>query len=95
MSEFGQKISFNFLVYERTSLLNQLKLKHDAEQGTLIELWCVRDQPHLKRIKFMYKSLYTICLKKNIPERLERESYLEYLKIWTYFGLNKLDLTRT
>lgn len=94
-AEFGPKISFNFLVYERTSLLNQLKIKHDPDQGPMIELWCVRDQPLQKRIKFTCKTLYTICLKKNSPERLEREAFLEYLKIWTYFGLNKLDLTRT
>ena len=60
-----------------------------------MELWCVRDQPHLQRIKFYCKTLYTICLKKGTPEHLERESFLDYLRIWTYFGLNKLDLTRT
>lgn len=93
--EFGQKVSLNFLVYERTSLLHQLKLKLDHEQVPMIELWCARDQPELKRIRFSCRTLYTICLKKNSPEKLERETHLDYLKIWTYFGLNKLDLTRT
>jgi hypothetical protein len=69
-TEFGPKVSLNFLVYERTSLLHQLKLKLDQEQGIMVELWCARDQPEHKKIKFSCKTLYTICLKKNSPERL-------------------------
>ena len=44
--EFGQNISFNYLAYEKTGLIYQLRFFNNEESEELdfkMELWCVKD----------------------------------------------------
>lgn len=43
INEYGEdNATFPYLFYERTGLVNQLRIR---DEGTQQELWCVRDDP--------------------------------------------------
>lgn len=92
--EFGDTIGFNFLVYERTGLIYQIRLRTDPQDGLQMELWSVRDSPTEKCFKIKCKTLYDLRLKKHQSDTVERDTTMPYNKIWTFFGVNRADLSR-
>ena len=59
-----------------------------------MELWCVKDNPKQKQIKFECQTLYNLRLKKHYNETVKRDHILPYQNIWAHFGLKKQDLLR-
>lgn len=60
-----------------------------------MELWCVTDRRQEQKLIIKCQTLYSLRLKKHQEEEVLRDTELPYSQIWTYFGLNKKDLTRT
>ena len=81
-------------MYERTGLIYQLRLHKEPDEGTQMELWCVKDNPKKQEITFTCQTLYNMRIKKHTLETVKRSEILPYSDIWKHFGLNKLDLTR-
>lgn len=100
-AEYGEQVSFNYVAYEKTGIIYQLRFINNEdpenESGTnfKIELWCVRDHRKEQKMVIKCQTLYTIRLRKHEEEVVVRTNELPYQNIWTYFGLNKKDLTRT
>ena len=92
--EFGSDVTFNFLVYERTGLIYQLRLADDLELGTQMELWCVKDCPNEQELKFTCTTLYNVKIRKNYECSLDRSHTLAYSNIWAHFGVSKVDLSK-
>ena len=98
--EFGANASFNYLAYEKTGLIYQLRFHHDEdpEEGSnnlKMELWCVKDHRKEQKMVIKCQTLYKLRLRKHQDEEVLRFTELPYQRIWTFFGLNKKDLTRT
>ena len=60
-----------------------------------MELWCVKDNRKEQKMMIKCQTLYTLRMKKYQEEEVLRTTELLYQNIWTIFGLNKKDLTRT
>ena len=101
--EFGAAISFNYLAYEKNGLIYQLRFhsneehsnEEDDEPEFKMELWCVKDLHQEQKLVFKCQTLYALRLRKHQNEEVLRYTELPYRDIWTHFGLNKKDLTRT
>lgn len=75
LNEFGQDVQFNYLVYERTGLIYQIRMR---EEGTLQELWCVKDEAKNERIRVTCKTMYEVRLKKHVKEVVEKTYNIDY-----------------
>lgn len=60
-----------------------------------MQLWCVKDHRKEQKLVIRCQTLYKLSLRKYHEEEVVRLSELPYQNIWTFFGLNKKDLTRT
>ena len=86
-SEIGTKATFSFLVFERNSLIYQIRVSNGFP--VTMELWSVRDNPQKQQIDIKCKTLYELKLKKhNNSEFLERHSTLPYANLWMHFGVH-------
>ena len=97
--EFGQNVNFNYLAYEKTGLIYQIRFHSSADMGDdsdfKMELWCVKDQRKEQKLVIKCQTLYSLRMRKHQEEHVLRKHELPYQNIWTFFGLNKKDLTRT
>jgi len=60
-----------------------------------MELWCVMDKRKEQKMVIKCQTLYSLRMTKYLQEEVLRSIELPYQDIWTFFGLNKKDLTRT
>lgn len=62
--QFGQDVSFDFLVHERYGLIYNLRVHDELDEGVQMELWCVTDIPEQTRLEFSVQTLYDLRISK-------------------------------
>ena len=66
------------MVFERSGLMQQIRIHECPEDGSQMELWCVRDNVKDSEIKFCVQTLYNLRLRKHSVEAVNREHILPY-----------------
>eukprot|EP00347_Sterkiella_histriomuscorum_P005987 403354508 len=83
-NEFGQEVQFPYVVYERTGIIYQLRVR---DEGNLQELWCVKDDQKAQCFEIICKTLYELRIKKHCIQQVERKMIVDYNQIWIIFGV--------
>ena len=84
MEDFGEDVNFNFLAYEKTGLIYQLRFFADEDPqeeqsgGIKMELWTVKDIRSEQKIAIKCRTLYNLRLRKYEEEEVVRSTELPY-----------------
>lgn len=90
IQEFGQHVSFDFIVLENLGISQQIRVSDASEDSEpKVELWTLIDSPKYERFQITCKTMYKLPIKKRLNTEITRTFNCPYKEFNQLFGIKK------